>query len=208
MVTRKNVNSNALISVYDKTSIKKICSVLKKYNIGIVSTGSTAKKITSLGYNCTEISKITKFVLQLFLDHISGVFGLSSTRSAQGKAPRAGDLVPKVLIDKGQVSGLSLLRHIAPSQRLAKRFKVASPQLSRNPRGFGLPAHGCRGPSRAGMYIRTATPRVPKGAWPPLPGSTPRGSPQFPQHRLRMCVPSPAVLASPRRIPEGFEKDA
>ena len=91
---------------------------------------------------------------------------------------------------------------------LAKRFKVASPQLSRNPRGFGLPAYGCRGPSRAGMYIRTATPRVPKGAWPPLPGSTPRGSPQFPQHRLRMCVPCPAVLASPKRIPGDFEKDA
>ena len=91
---------------------------------------------------------------------------------------------------------------------LAKRFKVASPQLSRNPRGFGLPAYGCRGPSRAGMYIRTATPRVPKGAWPPLPGSTPRGSPQFPQHRLRMCVPCPAVLASPKRIPGDSEKDA
>ena len=67
----------------------------------------------------------------------------------------------------------------APGGRggLAKRFKVASPRLSRNPRGFGLPAYGCCGPSRAGMCIRTATPRVPKGAWPPLPGSTPRGSP-------------------------------
>ena len=98
----------------------------------------------------------------------------------------------------------------APGGRggLAKRFKVASPQLSRNPRGFGLPAYGCRGPSRAGMYIRTATPRVPKGAWPPLPGSTPRGSPQFAQHRLRICVPCPAVLTSPRRIPGDSEKDA
>ena len=90
----------------------------------------------------------------------------------------------------------------------AKRFKVASPRLSKSQREFGLPAYGCRGPSRAGMYIRTATPRVPKGAWPPLPGSTPRGSPPFPQHRLPMCAPCPAVLASPKRIPGDFEKDA
>ena len=56
MVARKNINSYALISVYDKTSLKKICVVLKKYNIGIISTGSTAKKIISLGFYCTEVS--------------------------------------------------------------------------------------------------------------------------------------------------------
>ena len=61
MVTRKNMKRNALISVYDKSSIEKICSVLNKFNIGIISTGATAKKIVSLGYNCKEISKLTKF---------------------------------------------------------------------------------------------------------------------------------------------------
>ncbi len=61
MVTRKNLKSNALISVYDKSHLTKICAVLSKYNIGIISTGETAKKITSLGYKCREISKITKF---------------------------------------------------------------------------------------------------------------------------------------------------
>ncbi len=52
---------NALISVYDKSSLKKICSVLNKFNIGIISTGATAKKIISLGYKCKEISNLTKF---------------------------------------------------------------------------------------------------------------------------------------------------
>ena len=52
---------NALISVYDKSSIKKICAVLNKFNIGIISTGATAKKIISLGYKCNEISNLTKF---------------------------------------------------------------------------------------------------------------------------------------------------
>ena len=52
---------NALISVYDKSSLEKICSTLSKFNIGIISTGATAKKIISLGYKCKEISKFTKF---------------------------------------------------------------------------------------------------------------------------------------------------
>ena len=52
---------NALISVYDKSSLKKICRVLNKFNIEIISTGATAKKIISLGYNCEEISNLTKF---------------------------------------------------------------------------------------------------------------------------------------------------
>ena len=52
---------NALISVYDKSSLKKICGVLKQFNIGIISTGATAKKIIALGYECKEISNLTKF---------------------------------------------------------------------------------------------------------------------------------------------------
>ena len=52
---------HALISVYDRSSINKICTVLNKFNIGIISTGATAKKINSLGYKCNEISSLTKF---------------------------------------------------------------------------------------------------------------------------------------------------
>ncbi len=61
MVTRKNLRSSALVSVYDKSYLKKICSTLKKYNIDIISTGTTAKKITSLGFECEEVSNFTKF---------------------------------------------------------------------------------------------------------------------------------------------------
>ena len=55
------MKSNALISVYDKSSLKKICFTLKKFNIGIISTGATANKIKSLGFKCKEISSLTKF---------------------------------------------------------------------------------------------------------------------------------------------------
>ena len=52
---------NALISVYEKSSLRKICYILNKFNIGIISTGGTAKKITSLGFKCEEVSNLTKF---------------------------------------------------------------------------------------------------------------------------------------------------
>ena len=61
MVIRKNLKSNALISVYDKSNLKKICQVFKKYNVDLISTGATAEKINSLGYKCKEVSKLTKF---------------------------------------------------------------------------------------------------------------------------------------------------
>ena len=61
MVIRKNLKSSALISVYDKSFLKKLCLVLTKYNIDIISTGTTAKKIISFGFKCKEISDLTKF---------------------------------------------------------------------------------------------------------------------------------------------------
>ena len=52
---------NALISLSDKSGIEKILKTLRKYNIKIISSGGTYKEIKKLGYNCTEISKYTKF---------------------------------------------------------------------------------------------------------------------------------------------------
>ena len=52
---------NALISVSDKSYLEKILFYLKKNKINIISSGGTFKKIIELGYNCTEVSKFTKF---------------------------------------------------------------------------------------------------------------------------------------------------
>ena len=52
---------NALISVSDKTNLYKLLKALKKYEINIISSGGTYKSIKDLGFNCTEISKFTKF---------------------------------------------------------------------------------------------------------------------------------------------------
>ena len=61
MVSFKKIKSFALISVFDKTNLGFLCNLLQKNKIGIISTGSTSKKIRSLGYNCFEISELTKF---------------------------------------------------------------------------------------------------------------------------------------------------
>ncbi len=62
MVIRKNMSSRyALISVYNKSGLEYLCKNLYKNNFKFISTGSTCKKIKSLGYNCLEVSKITNF---------------------------------------------------------------------------------------------------------------------------------------------------
>ena len=61
MVIRKNLkNKYALISVYNKQKLKYLCSNLIKHNYKLISSGSTGKKIRSLGFKCIDISKITK----------------------------------------------------------------------------------------------------------------------------------------------------
>ena len=50
----------AIISVSDKSNLKVILPTLKKFNIEILSSGGSYKKIKSMNYNCTEISSYTK----------------------------------------------------------------------------------------------------------------------------------------------------
>ncbi len=57
----KKLESFALVSVYDKKNISFLCDVLKKNKIGIISTGSTSKKIKSLGFKCLNISNLAEF---------------------------------------------------------------------------------------------------------------------------------------------------
>ncbi len=61
MVSHKKINCFALVSVFNKTNINFLCKILKQNNIGIISTGSTSKKIRSLGFDCFEIASLTNF---------------------------------------------------------------------------------------------------------------------------------------------------
>jgi AICAR transformylase/IMP cyclohydrolase PurH (only IMP cyclohydrolase domain in Aful) len=62
MVIRKNLRKKfALISVFNKNKLRYLCSNLTKHNYNLISTGSTATKIKSLGFKCMDISKLTKF---------------------------------------------------------------------------------------------------------------------------------------------------
>jgi len=51
----------AIISVSDKSNLKIILPILKKFNIQIISSGGTYKKIKNMKYNCTEVSNYTRF---------------------------------------------------------------------------------------------------------------------------------------------------
>ena len=62
MVIRKNLKKKfALISVFNKKNLNYLCSNLVKHNYYFISSGTTGAKIRSLGYNCIDISKLTKF---------------------------------------------------------------------------------------------------------------------------------------------------
>ena len=51
----------AIISVSDKSKLKIILSVLKKFNIEVISSGGSYKKIKDMKYNCIDISEYTGF---------------------------------------------------------------------------------------------------------------------------------------------------
>ena len=51
----------AIISVSDKSNLKLILPVLKKFNVEIISSGGSFKKISSMKYNCINISNYTGF---------------------------------------------------------------------------------------------------------------------------------------------------
>ena len=51
----------AIISVSDKSNLKQILPILKKFNVEIISSGGSFKKIKSMNYKCTEISNYTGF---------------------------------------------------------------------------------------------------------------------------------------------------
>mgnify|MGYP001296678484 CR=1 FL=1 len=62
MGVKKNMMKSikrALISVSDKNKLNFLIKNLQKYNIEIISTGGTFKKIKKSGFKCTEISEYT-----------------------------------------------------------------------------------------------------------------------------------------------------
>ena len=50
----------ALISVSDKSNLKKLLKVLIKHKIELISSGGTYKKIKKLKFECIEVSEYTK----------------------------------------------------------------------------------------------------------------------------------------------------
>ena len=51
----------AIISVSNKKNLNLILPILKKFNIEIISSGGSFKKIRAMNYNCIKISNYTNF---------------------------------------------------------------------------------------------------------------------------------------------------
>ena len=51
----------AIISVSDKSNLKLILPILKKFKIEIISSDGSYKKIKNMNYNCIEVSNYTGF---------------------------------------------------------------------------------------------------------------------------------------------------
>ena len=51
----------AIISVSDKSNLKIILPILKKFKIEIISSGGSFKKIKNMKYSCVDVSNYTGF---------------------------------------------------------------------------------------------------------------------------------------------------
>ena len=51
----------ALVSVSDKSDLRKLLKTLTKYKIDLISSGGTYKEIKKLKFKCSEISKYNRF---------------------------------------------------------------------------------------------------------------------------------------------------
>ena len=81
---------SALISVSDKSNLKPLLDVLKKFKIKLISSGGTFKKIENLKFKCSEISDFTGFkeilggrVKTLHPKIHSGILSIRNNRSHQ-----------------------------------------------------------------------------------------------------------------------------
>ena len=61
LIMNKKKIKRAIISVSDKSKLKSILPILKKFKIKIISSGGSFKKIRSMNYDCVEVSDYTGF---------------------------------------------------------------------------------------------------------------------------------------------------
>ena len=57
----KNSQRYALISTFNKSGLKQICTNFKKNNISIITTGATGRYIKKNGFKCIAVENLTRF---------------------------------------------------------------------------------------------------------------------------------------------------
>ena len=51
----------AIVSVSDKSNLKIILPILKRFNVEVISSGGSYNEIRNMNYNCIEVSNYTGF---------------------------------------------------------------------------------------------------------------------------------------------------
>ena len=120
MVTRKKINRKfALISVYEKKNLKYLCTNLEKFDYKFISSGSTGKKIRSMGFKCIEVSKLTKFKEMLKFPKIDIVVVNLYPFKKISKKKKEQEIIEMI-----DIGGPSLLR------AASKNYKYVTPILN------------------------------------------------------------------------------
>ena len=131
----------AIVSVSDKSDLKLILSALKKFNVEIISTGSTFKKIKSMKYNCIEVSSYTGFsemldgrIKTLHPKIHAGILNIRNNKKHRSELKKLNisnidlvivDLYPFEEKIKKKINTDSLVEYIAQSQLGLKRQSLA-----------------------------------------------------------------------------------
>ena len=112
----------AIISVSNKSKLKNILSTLKKFNIEIISSGGSYKKIKNMRYSCIEVSKYTGFSEMLNI--------ISSEGNLEYKVRRGGEKIT-AFINPAQGFYSSFRRNIEAGLRTNNSYSPFPEEINR-----------------------------------------------------------------------------
>jgi phosphoribosylaminoimidazolecarboxamide formyltransferase / IMP cyclohydrolase len=127
----------ALVSVYDKSGIKELAEAFISAGTTVVSTGSTAKRLSELGVNVTEVEKITGFPESLngrvkTLDpHIHAGILADITDEEQVRQLKSLDIEPFDLVVVNLYPFTDTVRSGASEAEIIEKIDIGGPSMIR-----------------------------------------------------------------------------
>lgn len=127
----------ALVSVYDKTGIEGLADAFIKAGTEVVSTGSTAKRLSELGVNVTEVQAVTGFPESLggrvkTLDpHIHAGILADMTNPAQAEELKSLNIKPFDMVIVNLYPFADTVRSGAEEADIIEKIDIGGPSMIR-----------------------------------------------------------------------------